>query len=396
MRKGKINYKIFQKDEWTKEELKEITKYLKRDLDLTKGLWDFLILKFDSLKEYISKKDAQRFKHITMSSGAYGYKVICHLLGLKEEYSNIDGNLPYEGAWVMQPKEETIRGEILYFDFASLYPMMYVHANLFSSKCTCCTQEEKWHGNENFKINGYYCKKQQGKIEELIKELYLKRKIYKAEKDNRQFAIKIVLNCFSEDTEILTEQGVKKIIDCKKGEQVYSMDIKTGQTELKKINEIFTKKYNDKMYHFKDQNKDLIVTPEHDMLFKSNKNSNIQKIKAKIASQRSGQYPNSQPIKGEKINNIDMKQFCKKDYIYSIKLKNSYSQRKNKNLIYNQNLRIHFSKTGIDENLEGNWFIQGRQRDMKINRFLSIKDLLYFIGIFLAEGSSRVNRKILQ
>jgi len=391
MRKGKIDYKIFEKNKWTSEELIEIEKYLKQDLNLTKNLWNFLIEKFDSLKEHISEKDAQRFKHITMSSGAYGYKVICHLLGLKEEYNDIPNNPKYEGAYVMQPKEETIRGNILYFDFASLYPMMYVHANLFSPNCKCCSKEEKWHGNENFKIDGYYCSKQQGKIEDLIKEFYMKRKLYKTNKDKRQFAIKIILNCFSEDTEILTEQGVKKIIDCKKGEQVYSMDIKTGKTELKKINEIFTKKYNDKMYHFKDKNKDLIVTPEHDMLFKSNKNSNIQKIKAKIVSQRSGQYPNCKPINGKIINNIDMKQFCEKDYIYSIKLKNSYSQRKNNNLIYNQNLRTHFSKTGIDENLEGNWLIQGRQRDMKTDRFLPIKDLLYFIGIFLAEGSSRIS-----
>lgn len=53
---------------------------------------------------------------------------------------------------------------------------------------------KKWHGNENFKVEGYYCSKQQGKIEELIKDLYLKRKLYKAEKDNREFALKVVLN----------------------------------------------------------------------------------------------------------------------------------------------------------------------------------------------------------
>jgi len=194
MKKEKINYKIFQKDEWTQEELQEIKKYLKQDLNLTKDLWQFLIKKFDSLKEFIPQKDAENFKHITMSSGAYGYKVICHLLGLKEEYNNINGNPHYEGAYVMQPKEETLKGNILCFDFASLYPMMYVHANLFSHDCKCCKQEEKWHGNESFKVEGYYCSKQQGKIEELVKEFYMKRKLYKLEKDNRQFAIKIVLN----------------------------------------------------------------------------------------------------------------------------------------------------------------------------------------------------------
>jgi len=192
--KGEIDYEIFQKKEWTQEEEQEINKYLTQDLNLTKHLWDYLIEKFDSLKEYISKEDAKKFKHITMSSGAYGYKVICHLLGLREEYDDSNAHTSYEGGYVMQPKEETIRGNILYFDFASLYPMMYVHNNLFSPDCDCCTKEEKWHGNENFKIEGYYCSKEQGKIEELIKDFYMKRKTYKENKDNRQFAIKIFLN----------------------------------------------------------------------------------------------------------------------------------------------------------------------------------------------------------
>ena len=192
--KEKIDYKLFEKEEWTKEEYQEIEKYLKQDLIMTQKLWLYLIKKFDVLKEYISKEDAEKFKHITMSSGAYGYKVICHLLGLKEEYNEIEGNDEYQGAWVMQPKEESIKGEILYFDFASLYPMMYIHANLFSPNCKCCKQEEKWHGNETFKVEGYYCQKQQGKIEELIKDFYLKRKLYKLNKDGREFAIKILLN----------------------------------------------------------------------------------------------------------------------------------------------------------------------------------------------------------
>jgi uncharacterized protein YprB with RNaseH-like and TPR domain len=42
VKKGEIDYKIFQKNEWTAEELKEITEYLKQDLELTKGLWEFL------------------------------------------------------------------------------------------------------------------------------------------------------------------------------------------------------------------------------------------------------------------------------------------------------------------------------------------------------------------
>ena len=192
--KGKIDYSIFKKNKWTEEELEEISRYLKQDLNITKKLWLFLIKKFDSLKEFISEKDVNEFKHITSSSGAYGYKVICNLLGIREEYEDIPNPPKYKGGYVMPPKKETIKGNILCFDFASLYPMMFIHSNLFSSKCECCLKEDKWHGNDDFRIDGYYCSKHQGRIEELIKEFYVNRKLYKLQKDSRQFALKIILN----------------------------------------------------------------------------------------------------------------------------------------------------------------------------------------------------------
>ena len=192
--KGTIDYHIFMKNKWTPEEYAEIYRYLKQDLVVTKQLWDYLIHKFDNLKEFLNQKDRDNFKHITSSSGAYAYMAICHELGIEVQYTEDKGNTPYEGATVIQPLHDTIKGEILYLDFASLYPMMYVHANLFNYNCTCCTKEEKWHGNDMFKVDGYYCKKQQGRIETLIKKLYLNRKEYKKAKDPREFAIKIILN----------------------------------------------------------------------------------------------------------------------------------------------------------------------------------------------------------
>jgi len=192
--KGKIDYHIFLKNSWTKEEYDEIYSYLKQDLVVTKQLWDYLIEKFDNLKGFLSAQDGKNYKHITASSGAYGYKVICNALGLKEEYIDSDEHTPYEGAYVMQPKKDVSRDTILYLDFASLYPMLYVHANLFSSKCRCCTDEEKWQGNDMFHVNGKYCAKKQGKIESLVKQFFIQRKQFKKEKDPREFAIKIVLN----------------------------------------------------------------------------------------------------------------------------------------------------------------------------------------------------------
>ena len=288
--KGDIDYKIFQKDKWSKEEYELIYTYLKQDLVVTKELWDYLILKFDNLKDFLNRIDQNNYKHITSSTGAYGYKVICHTLGLKEEYIDTNEHTPYEGAFVMAPQREVSRGDILYLDFASLYPMMYVHSNLFSSKCECCTNEEKWQGNDMFKINGKYCSKKNGQIEELVKKFYLQRKEFKKIKDPREFAIKIILNCFSEDTEILTESGVRLLKDCNVGDMVYSINTTTGTTELKPIEKMYDYDYDGDMVHFKDKNKDLIVTPNHDVLVKGTTNK-LDKIQAQDVILQLDKYP---------------------------------------------------------------------------------------------------------
>jgi DNA polymerase elongation subunit (family B) len=51
-----------------------------------------------------------------------------------------------------------------------------------------------WHGDELFKVNGYYCKKKQGTIEKLLEKLLILKDKYTKEKDPRAYGIKIILN----------------------------------------------------------------------------------------------------------------------------------------------------------------------------------------------------------
>lgn len=192
--KEHIDYNLFKKDSWTQEELDEIYKYLKQDLKLTSLLWEYLKKRFKPFQEFMNQKDIDNYKWVNTSMGAYTYKVVCNLCNIKEEYNFESENNGYEGAYVQIPKKEAVRGNILCFDFASLYPMMYVHANLFSHSCNCCTPEEKWNGNGNFEVKGTYCRKNQGQIEQLIKKLYLLRQQYKRDKDEREYVIKIIVN----------------------------------------------------------------------------------------------------------------------------------------------------------------------------------------------------------
>jgi DNA polymerase elongation subunit (family B) len=193
--KGDIDYSIFQKDNWSDEEKQKIIKYLKQDLLLTAKLWRYMNERFESFKDFISPRDVERYKHITTSSGAYAYKAICNITGLEEKYEDIIEDIEkYEGGYVSPPSCQQSRGTILCFDFASLYPWMDIQGNLFSHNCNCCKQEERWHGNNFFSVEGYYCKKQLGVTEECIKKLYMLRKEYKKNKDKREQAVKVLIN----------------------------------------------------------------------------------------------------------------------------------------------------------------------------------------------------------
>jgi DNA polymerase I len=192
--KGVIDYNIFKKDKWTEEEQEEIAKYLKQDLLLTAKCWEYLKKRFEPFKAFMNKRDIDNYKYINTSMGAYTYKVVCNLCKLEEKYDFEKEHEEYEGAYVQIPKKEFVRGKVLCFDFASLYPMMYVHANLFSHHCTCCSPKERWDGGANFDIKGTYCKKQLGVIEKLIKTLYLMRKEYKKKHDEREQVVKIIIN----------------------------------------------------------------------------------------------------------------------------------------------------------------------------------------------------------
>lgn len=195
--KGEIDYNLFKKRncDLTIDELNIIKKYGEMDVKLTWKLWEYLVDKFEPFGEFIPFEDVRKFKHINSSTASFGYKALCYGAQIPELWGNteIDQDA-YVGAFVMEPTKEVARGNILYLDYASLYPMIYVHANLFSSKCSCCSQEEKWHGDNNWKVEGYYCKKNQGKIENVVKRFYLLRKEYKKIGDTREQAIKIILN----------------------------------------------------------------------------------------------------------------------------------------------------------------------------------------------------------
>lgn len=192
--KGDIDYNIFKQDVYTKEQIKEIMHYLYLDVKITKELFEYFYNEFLPMKEYMSSEDQRKYNWYRTSTGSYTYKVICHQAGIKEEYAEHSGSKKYLGGYVSSPAGENFRGKIYCLDFSSAYPHSFLMGNLYAHSCKCCSDNDKWSGNKLFPIGGKYCTKKPGKIEKVIKKLYLQRLEYKRNKDPREYAIKILIN----------------------------------------------------------------------------------------------------------------------------------------------------------------------------------------------------------
>ncbi len=190
---GKIldfDYKVFSKKSWTKEEQKIILDYSKRDIELTKKLYEWLEDYFSGFKDFLNESDVKNKTYLTCPVSAFAYKAICKALGIKDEYADSLEHTHYRGGYVSYPSDEYVSGDIYCLDFNSLYPSIMHQCNIYSP----VSDGKGWHGDGFFNVVGYYNDKEQGKIEKLIKKWYEMRLEYKKQHDNREYSIKIILN----------------------------------------------------------------------------------------------------------------------------------------------------------------------------------------------------------
>ena len=189
---GKIkdfDYDILKKEHLSSKDMKEIWTYLKRDLEVTKKLYEYLENYFESFKEFVYQEDVDNKKYLTSSLSVYVYKAICKAMGWDEEYGN-GVRESFGGGYVSFPAGEYFEGNIYCLDYNSLYPHIFAQCNLFSPS------SEGWNGNGKFKVKGIYNDKEMGQIERLIMEFYNRRKELKKVKDPREYTIKIIINTF--------------------------------------------------------------------------------------------------------------------------------------------------------------------------------------------------------
>lgn len=88
-------------------------------------------------------------------------------------------------------------------------------------------------------------------------------------------------HCFSDDTEILAESGWKKISDCVIGEKVMTLNLDTEESHYEEVVNIINEPYVGRMLNFKSECLDLMVTTNHDMVYRGKTNSSPSYYKKK-------------------------------------------------------------------------------------------------------------------
>jgi len=182
----------------------------------------------------------------------------------------------YEGGAVFDPITG-VKENVSVLDLKSLYPMSMVTINASPETKV----GDDYDGETYHAPNGTQFRKEpDGIIRTMVDDLLTEREEKKGlrndhepgtdpyeQYDRQQQAVKVIMNCFTPDTDVLTPEGVRNIRDLDVGDGVYSLDPETMQMEVKPVVE--TQAYPDyrgDLVDIQTSKVDFSVTPNHRML----------------------------------------------------------------------------------------------------------------------------------
>jgi DNA polymerase elongation subunit (family B) len=190
--KGDIDYKIFQKDDWTQEERNEIKIYLKQDIIITMALFEWFRRQFEPIRQFLSEEDKRKFIDVKSSLASLSFRVVCNLAGLKCEFRGKDEiveRATFSGGHHIEPRWDRAKGNIVSIDFVSAYPHALMMGNLFSHS------QEGWNGKPFFNLQGTYNNTEFGKVESALRQIFLERiQAKKNGEKEKNLSYKIIIN----------------------------------------------------------------------------------------------------------------------------------------------------------------------------------------------------------
>jgi len=169
----------------------------------------------------------------------------------------------------------------------SLYPMSMVTIN---ASPETKVDPETYDGETYRTPTGIQFRKEpDGIIREMVNELLDEREERKARRDDhepgsepyerydrQQAAVKVIMNCFSPDTEVLTPGGVRNIRDLAVGDEVYSLDPDRMKLEVKPVTETHEyPNYRGELIDIETSEIGFRVTPNHRMLVRKDESNGV-------------------------------------------------------------------------------------------------------------------------
>ena len=182
----------------------------------------------------------------------------------------------FEGAVVQDPIPG-VHENVISSDLTSLYPLMSVAANLSPEMYIPPDEEPDGPYIEIPYVGHRFRTDEEGFLPALVgPALEFKKEGKKALKEetdpkkkeemkNRYIAVKMQTNCFTPDTEIITEEGPKNIRDVSIGDLVYSINPETLQVEIKPVIATQEEDFDGELAGFASKHTNLLVTPNHRM-----------------------------------------------------------------------------------------------------------------------------------
>jgi DNA polymerase I len=189
----------------------------------------------------------------------------------------VESGEEFEGGAVFEPITG-VKEMVSVLDLKSLYPMAMVTIN---ASPETKVEPEEYNGETYVAPNGQHFRKEpDGMMREMVDELLTEREEKKGLRnehepgtesyerfDRQQAAVKVIMNCFTPDTDVLTPDGVRNIRDLDVGDEVYSLDPDTLEMEVKPVTETHAyPDYEGELVDIETDRIDFRVTPNHRML----------------------------------------------------------------------------------------------------------------------------------
>ncbi|MDZ7688466.1 MAG: DNA polymerase domain-containing protein, partial [Halobacteriales archaeon] len=297
-------------------------------------------------------------------------------------------------------------------DFTSLYPMSMISVNASPE-----TKVGEDYEDETFDVEMTdgsvvrFRKEPEGLTKSIVTELLEERDKKKSARDdhemgceeyikydNQQNAIKVVMNCFDSETEVVGEDGVKPVEDVEVGERLYTIDPEKREVETKRVVETHEYPYDGEMVDIKTRYTDFSVTPNHRMLVETGSGEAEFVEAGDLNDYTNYKIPRGEPIEGRKPEKFSLLEEgdAETAYLYTDGHGASYKRKVGEPsdaLEYESNRKAYKCEPAhVAENPEvaaeaDEVLIQRGAKHSSVPAEYEMEDWLRLVGWYVAEGS---------